>query len=73
MTMTRRSRMSGFRAISVLVDAQAAGRFDVRWGVNADYRQADVTSKFRVAPDVAAALHLENRTTKPKHKELHVF
>jgi len=41
------------RGLEVLVDAQVAtGRFDIRWGVEYhDYRQADVTSTFRVAPD----------------------
>ncbi len=41
------------RDLEFLVDAQiATGRFDIRWGVEYhDYRQADVTSKFRVAPE----------------------
>jgi hypothetical protein len=41
------------RGLEFLVDAQiATGRFDIRWGVEYhDYRQADVTSKFRVAPE----------------------
>ena len=40
------------RDLEFLVDAQVAtGRFDIRWGVEyRDYRQADVTSKFRVVP-----------------------
>ena len=41
------------RDIEFTVAAQLAmGRFDVRWGVEyRDYRQADVTSRFRVVPD----------------------
>ena len=41
------------RDLEFLVDAQiATGRFDIRWAVEyRDYRQADVTSKFRVAPE----------------------
>jgi hypothetical protein len=40
------------RDLEFLVNAQVAtGRFDIRWAVEyRDYRQADVTSKFRVAP-----------------------
>ncbi len=39
--------------LEFVVDAQVAtGRFDIRWGVEYhDYRQADVSSKFRVVPD----------------------
>ena len=41
------------RDLEFLVDAQVAtGRFDVRWSAEyRDYRQADVTSKFRVGPE----------------------
>ena len=41
------------RDLEFLVNAQVAtGRFDIRWGVEyRDYRQADVTSTFRVAPE----------------------
>ena len=41
------------RELEFLVDAQiAVGRFNVRWGVEyRDYRQPDVKSRFRVAPD----------------------
>jgi hypothetical protein len=41
------------RDLQFVVDAQVAvGRFDIRWGVEyRDYRQVDVTSNFRVAPE----------------------